>query len=614
VTKTTAPPASNGGQNEVTVDAYNSDDELVSETTGYGTASPAVTTYCYDLDGNQTSMVMPDGNTGGTAPCNTNGNYPWIVDPTVYAAQAHYQTTSSYDSADELVSTTSPVTAAAPSGATTSYTYDPVGNKLTSTDPDGITTTLTYTPGNQPATQAYSGSSARSVSNGYDADGNETSMIDATGSSSFAWDPFGELTSATNGVGQTVGYGYDADGDTTSITYPLPSAATWAASDTVTYGYNKADVMKSVTDFNGNQIAITNNGDSLPTAQTLGSTGDTVATTYDNTDTPSAISLKNSTTTLQSFAYSLAPDSNVLTETDTPSSSRSPATYTYDAFGRVASMTLGTGPALNYGFDASGNLTTLPTGATGEYDRAGELTSSTLSGVTTSYSYNADGQRTSASQGGTTISSAAWNGAGQLTSYDSASADMTAAQYDGNGLRADATSTPSGGSASSQDFVWDQNSSATGLLMDSANAYIYGPAGSPEEQVALTTGTRQYLVSDPLGSVRGIVSASGALTASTAYDAWGNPETAGGLTAYTPFGYAGGYTDPTGLIYLISRYYDPLTGQFISVDPDVSQTQDPYGYAAGDPVNTIDPTGTLPQPRYWPVRGDPAWTNMPGAI
>jgi len=39
------------------------------------------------------------------------------------------------------------------------------------------------------------------------------------------------------------------------------------------------------------------------------------------------------------------------------------------------------------------------------------------------------------------------------------------------------------------------------------------------------------------------------------------------------------------------------------VDPDVSQTQDPYGYAAGDPVNTIDPTGTLPQPRYWPVRG-----------
>lgn len=40
--------------------------------------------------------------------------------------------------------------------------------------------------------------------------------------------------------------------------------------------------------------------------------------------------------------------------------------------------------------------------------------------------------------------------------------------------------------------------------------------------------------------------------------------TPGGLTATTPFGFAGGYTDPTDLIYLIHRYYDPSTGQFIS--------------------------------------------------
>jgi RHS repeat-associated protein len=33
---------------------------------------------------------------------------------------------------------------------------------------------------------------------------------------------------------------------------------------------------------------------------------------------------------------------------------------------------------------------------------------------------------------------------------------------------------------------------------------------------------------------------------------------------YHPFGFAGGYTDPTDLIYLIHRYYDPSTGQFIS--------------------------------------------------
>jgi RHS repeat-associated protein len=55
----------------------------------------------------------------------------------------------------------------------------------------------------------------------------------------------------------------------------------------------------------------------------------------------------------------------------------------------------------------------------------------------------------------------------------------------------------------------------------------------------------------------------------------GAPPTTDGLTATTAFGYAGGYTDPDGLIYLINRYYDPATGQFTSVDPDVVDTSCP---------------------------------------
>jgi RHS repeat-associated protein len=87
------------------------------------------------------------------------------------------------------------------------------------------------------------------------------------------------------------------------------------------------------------------------------------------------------------------------------------------------------------------------------------------------------------------------------------------------------------------------------------------------------------------------VSPSGALAGSTNYDAWGTPETAGGLIATTPFGYAGGYTDPDGLIYLLNRYYNPATGQFISVDPAITQTLQPYAYANGNPVSLSDPTG-----------------------
>jgi RHS repeat-associated protein len=594
LTKTTGPPASNAqnAPNEVTYNSYNSADELATQTTGYGTSAASTTSYCYDPNGDQTAIVAPDGNTSATAECETS--FPWVISASAYPTQAAYQTTESYDSSSELVSTTSPATSAAPLGATTSYTYDAAGNKLTSTDPNNVTTTWTYTPVGRPATISYSGSSAHSVSYSYDASGNKTAMSDATGSSSYIYDPFGELTSAQNGAGQTIGYGYDADGNITGITYPLPATATWANTDTASYGYDEADVLDSVTDFNGHQIAITNNGYGLPSSETLGSTGDTVSFTYDQTSAPSAVTLKNSSAALQSFSDADAPSGAVLTETDTPASSGSPVNYTYDTRGKIASMTPGTNATLNYSFDASTNLTTLPTGASGTYDYAGELTSSALAGTTTSYTYNADGQRVTAKQSATTIASGSWNGASELTAYANTAASMTSVVYDASGLRASATVTPAGGSASSQVFTWDTATQAPQLLMDSANVYIYATGNAPVEQVNLSTGSISYLNTDMLGSVRGVVNSAGSLVATTSYDAWGNPQTTGGLASSTPFGYAGGYTDSTGLIYLINRYYDPATGQFLSVDPQVSQTKSAYGYAAGNPVTITDPTGLAP--------------------
>ena len=129
--------------------------------------------------------------------------------------------------------------------------------------------------------------------------------------------------------------------------------------------------------------------------------------------------------------------------------------------------------------------------------------------------------------------------------------------------------------------------------MDSQNAYVYGPSGTPFEQVNLSTGTVRYLLSDALGSVRGVINSTGSLTATTTYDAWGGSEATGGLAPYTPFGYGGYYTDPTGLAYLRARYYDPATGQFLSRDPLEALTGRPYSYAGNDPVNETDPSGLL---------------------
>jgi RHS repeat-associated protein len=584
---TTAPSTTIGGPSQVTTDIYNDDDELAAATTGSGTSAASTVSYCYDPDGDVTSVVYPDGNTSGTGQCETSS--PWVVSSASYPTQAAYQTTYAYDSVGEQVSTTTPATSAAPSGGTTTSAYDPVGNRLTSTDPDGVTTTWTYTPQDQVASTSYSGSTAHSVSYIYDADGSKTGMTDATGTSSYSYDSFGELTSDTNGAGQTVGYAYDSDGDVTGITYPLPP--TTAKTDTVSYGYDDADELTSVTDFNGNQISIKNTADGLPNAEKLGPSGDSIATNYAADDVPSSIALSNASSTLQSFAYSDAPAGNILSETDSPSSSRSPMVYTYDAKGRVTSMTAGNGTPFDYGFDASGNLITLPSGATGTYDPAGELTSSAQAGATSDYTYDADGEQLGSTQGTSAISAATWDGAGQLATYDNATASMTAATYDGDGIRASTAITPAGGSEVTQNYVWNTVTSVPELLMDGTNAYIYTDSASPGEQVNLSTGATTYLLSDVIGSVRGTVNLSGTLTGTASYDAWGNPLTAGGLTASTPFGYAGGYTDPDGLIYLINRYYNPQLGQFISVDPDLMETLQPYAYGDDNPVSATDPTG-----------------------
>ena len=48
------------------------------------------------------------------------------------------------------------------------------------------------------------------------------------------------------------------------------------------------------------------------------------------------------------------------------------------------------------------------------------------------------------------------------------------------------------------------------------------------------------------------------------------------------------------LAELVSAFWmDPATGQFLSVDPEVASTLQPYAYAAGNPVSETDPTGMV---------------------
>jgi uncharacterized protein RhaS with RHS repeats len=41
----------------------------------------------------------------------------------------------------------------------------------------------------------------------------------------------------------------------------------------------------------------------------------------------------------------------------------------------------------------------------------------------------------------------------------------------------------------------------------------------------------------------------------------------------------------------INRYYDPATDQFLSIDPDIATTNQPYAFTNDDPLNASDPLG-----------------------
>jgi RHS repeat-associated protein len=132
------------------------------------------------------------------------------------------------------------------------------------------------------------------------------------------------------------------------------------------------------------------------------------------------------------------------------------------------------------------------------------------------------------------------------------------------------------------------------LLDDSDHSYIYGPSSTPIAQVDDTSGAIEYLHADALGTPRAITNSAGTVTGTQSFDAYGT-QTASSDTASTVFGFTGNLTDAiTGLLYLRARDYDPATGQFLTVDPALDSTHQPYAYVGNDPVLNTDPRGLCP--------------------
>ena len=194
-----------------------------------------------------------------------------------------------------------------------------------------------------------------------------------------------------------------------------------------------------------------------------------------------------------------------------------------------------------------------------------------------------------------------WQNSRQLASLQKGSSVVNYS-YDVNGQRVKKTA-----GTDTVDFYYDDNGRL--IKQESDGGYIwfyYNPSGAPASMSY--HGTHYYFLKNLQGDVIGLVNMQGTVVARYTYDAWGNLlyifDGSGNMVTdpnhianQNPIRYRGYYYDTeSGLYYLNSRYYDPVTGRFINLDNQISSASDLTGlnlfsYCGNNPVNRADPTG-----------------------
>lgn len=433
------------------------------------------------------------------------------------------------------------------------YAYDSSGRLSSQTDPLGNATHAIYDQRNRiQRTNLPLGA----LDLGYDSAGLPVSLSYSDGTRiDFSYDAANRLTAATG-----VALGYDNDDriiatngiDLSRDNEGRISSMTLASGKTVSYGYDKRGLLTAVSDWGGRTTQFTY--DAAGRLLTMTRPNGVVTTyRYDAAGRVTSIIEKKDLTTLSSIV--LVKDGAGQTKEAAREVPQPPAVapgtsaksyndadqivgFTYDTMGRLAA-------------DGARSFT---------WDLASRLTSYREGQNTASFTYDAFGNRLTRSHGGPTRSYV-WNYGLGLPSVSIVKDNDTPVRY-----------------------------------------FIHAPAGSLLFSIDAASGDHRYYHYDELGSTIFLTDDGGAMTDSYAYTAYGQPAGTTGATD-NPFTYIGKYgvmrEGATGLYYMRARYYDSAAGRFLSSDPLSVQLADPkstnpYQYAAGNPLQYIDPLGEDP--------------------
>jgi RHS repeat-associated protein len=422
--------------------------------------------------------------------------------------------------------------------------YDANGNRLTASD-GTLTITATYDRLNRPLTVDDDGVAGADTTYAYSL--TSPSWTDPTGTYLVTLDAFDRQTSVDGPAVGAFTTSYRADGQPSSAAAP-----------------------------NGNTTAFTYDGLGRETGRSTTASGPTNRAVY-------------------SLAYNRAGQVTSESSTISGDPTNGATAYAYDPLARLTSYTPPTGSAQAYGWDEVPNRTSVTVGAaspvTTTYDAANRPSSDSAGG---SYASDPDG-RLQARPG----QRLAWDGLGRLAAVRPATGyapPLASYSYDPlDRLRVVDYGT------SRIRFRYVGLTTSVAQVVDDTTGSVIRSVGTgwTGERLLDWTGTNsnlRYYGSNAHHDVTWTADATGAVAATLRYDPWGNLASSTG-SSLPDFRFQGSWFDTTtSLSWVITRWYAPSLGRFVSEDSLLGDPADPpsrhlYAYGAGEPVGRWDPDG-----------------------
>lgn len=540
----------------------------------------------------------------------------------------------SYNGDGELASFTDPL------NQRWTFDYDAAGRVKQRQAPDGGRTMLGYDAAGNSSSVTPPGRPAHLLAFGNNGLISSYTAPDAGGGpavTSFSYNAHQSLSQIARPGGETIAYGYDAGGRVATRT---------VAAGTTTFAYNATTgALASVTQANGDALALTFNGPFELSSTWTGTVAGNVSRTLDDrarTDTQTvngagSVAFTYDADWLVTGAgpLTLTRDSERGIVTGTTLGAVSD-TRGFNGFGELTNYTASHGGtaliSLQHSYDKNGRVTQIvetvgaaaPDTFAFAYDRVGRLIEERKNGALQhTYTYDANGNRlttdgvvaTYDAQDRLTASGAVtftYKPSGDLVSK-AIPGQTTTYTYDALG-NLTAVALPGGPAVSYvidglnrrigrrlngvfvQGFLYQDGLNIVGEL-DGANQLVSRFVYADRDDVPafmFKGGDTFRIIADRLGSVRLVVNAvTGAIAQRLDYDAFGNV-LLDSNPGFQPFGFAGGHYDPdTKLVRFGARDYDPAIGRWTAKEPLLFSGLETnlYAYAGNDPVNFFDPEG-----------------------